>query len=221
MDEDEFSMTLGITPEAVVGSHNREKNSFRGISTRKHLRTLSASAVSQEFLDEICELRALEQLTLEWPVTAESLDGLARLPNLHKLRIDSPRNITDFTPLIRLFNLKHLSIENAKHLRDLRWMRPLKDRLDVLWLDGSINTTQKLDSLDPLDGFSFQELSLTMVSVKDKDLSPLITCRNLTKLKCAKSVSNFEGFMMLADARPDMACNWFSPDNWPGRKWKR
>ena len=214
-------MALGIAPEAVFGTHKREKNSFRGISTRKHLRILTASAVSQEFLDEICELSALEQLTLEWPVTAESLDGLARLSNLRKLRIDSPRNITDFTPLLRLFNLKHLSIENAKHLGDLRWMRPLKDRLEVLWLDGSINTTQKLDSLDPLDSFCFQELSLTNVSVKDKDLSPLITCRSLTKLSCAKSVSNFEGFMMLADARPDMACSWFSPDNWPGRKWKR
>ncbi|WP_369026071.1 hypothetical protein [Qipengyuania sp. RANM35] len=184
------------------------------------LRILTASAVTQDFLDEICELENLEWLTLEWPVTAESLEGLTRLKKLHRLKLDSPRNITDFTPLTRIFGLTRLEIENAKHLFDLRWIRPLKDRLEMLGLDGSINTTQKLESLDPLDGFAFSELSLVSTSVKDKDLSPLITCRNLSRLECAKAVSNFEGFMALADARPDMACQWFDPDWWPGRKWR-
>ncbi len=99
-------------------------------------------------------------------------------------------------------------------------MRPLKDRLDILGLDGSINTTQKLESLDPLDGFAFRKLSMVSASVKDKDLSPLITCRNLKELSCAKAVSTFEGFMSLADARPDLECQWFDPDWWPGRKFR-
>lgn len=219
--DDEFSATLGIGPDSDRGVHHREKNSFRGISTRQNLRILTASAVNQDFLDEICELEHLEDLTLEWPVTALSLDGLTRLAKLRRLRLDSPRNITDFSPLTRLPRLTHLDIENAKHLCDLRWLRPLKDRLVKLNLDGSINTTQKLTSLDPLDGFAFEELWLVNTTVADKDLSPLITCRNLRKLRCAKSVSTFEGFMALADARPDLGCDWFSPEHWPGRKWRR
>ena len=220
MEQDEFSALLGIAPEAEIGVHHRERNSFRGISTRRKLRVLTTSAVNQDFLDEICQLDKLEHLELGWPVTADTLDGLARLTKLHTLRIDSPRNITDFTPLLKLPHLTRLDIENAKHLHDLRWMRPFKERLVKLCLDGSINTTQKLASLDPLDGFVFEELWLTNVSVADKDLSPLITCRNLKTLRCAKSVSTFEGFMALADARPDMACQWFDPDAWPGRKFK-
>lgn len=220
MERDEFSERLKIGPDSEVGVHRRENESFRGISTRKKLRILTASAVTQDFLDEICELENLEWLTLEWPVTAESLEGLTRLRKLHRLKLDSPRNITDFTPLTRIFGLTRLEIENAKHLYDLRWIRPLKDRLEMLGLDGSINTTQKLESLDPLDGFAFSELSLVSTSVRDKDLSPLITCRNLRQLDCAKAVSTFEGFMALADARPDMACQWFDPDRWPGRKWR-
>lgn len=145
--------------------------------------------------------------------------GLTRLPKFHRLKIDSPRNITDFTPLLKLPRLTRLEIENAKHLYELGWIRPLKNRLTKLGLDGSINTTQKLASLDPLDGFEMEELGLSNVSVKDKDLSPLITCRKLKKLVCAKAVSPFEGFMALADARPDMACDWFNPDARPGRKW--
>lgn len=219
-EPDEFSETLKIAPDAELGVHHREKESFRGISTRQNLRILTVSAVNQDFLDEICELSNLEWLELTWPVTAETLEGLTRLPKLHRLKIDSPRNITDFTPILKLPKLTRLEIENAKHLYDLRWMRPLKDRLETLGLDGSINTVQKLESLDPLDGFAFSKLTLTSASVKDKDLSPLITCRNLKELRCAKAVSTFEGFMALADARPDLACDWFNPDAWPGRKWK-
>lgn len=219
-EPDEFSAKLGISPEAEMGVHVRDKNSFRGISTRKKLRTLVAHAVNQDFLDEICELENLEWLELQWPTTATSLEGLVRLQKLKRLRIDSPRNITDFAPITRLPKLVRLEIENAKHLYDLRWMLPLKNRLEMLKLDGSINTTQKIESLDPLDGFVFRELSLVSASVKDKDLSPLITCRSLTKLECAKAVATFEGFMALADARPDMQCQWFDPDWWPGRKFR-
>ncbi|MGE5952550.1 MAG: hypothetical protein ACM308_02850 [Qipengyuania vulgaris] len=219
-EPDEFSQALGIAPVATNGRHYRDNNSFRGISTRTSLRTLIAGAVNQDFFDEICQLTALEDLSLEWPTTAKSLEGLQRLIKLKRLRIDSPRNINDFTPILALPNLTHLDIENAKHLHDLRWMRPLKNRLIKLNLDGSINTTQKLASIDPLDGFAFEELWMTNASIADKDLSPLINCRNLTKLSCAKSVSTFEGFMALADARPDLACTWFDPDAWPGRKFK-
>ena len=220
MEPDEFSAMLKISPEAEIGVHHRDKNSFRGISTRKKLRILTASAVNQDFLDEICELPNLEWLELLWPVTAETLEGLTRLPKLHRLKIDSPRNITDFTPITKLPRLTRLQIENAKHLYNLRWMLPMKDRLEILGLDGSINTTQKIESLDPLDGFAFKKLTMTSASVADKDLSPLINCRNLKELVCAKAVSKFEGFMALADARPDIQCDWFSPEWWPGRKWK-
>lgn len=221
MEPDEFSETLGIAPDATQGEHRRTGLSFRGISTRQSLTFLEASAVDQGYLDAIGELANLEHLRLGWPVTAASLEPLIRLKKLTRLRLDSPRNVTDFTPLTRIPALVHLDIENARHLHDLRWLRPLKDRLVTLNLDGSINTTQKLASLDPLDGFAFEELWLIDTTVADKDLSPLITCRNLKTLRCAKSVSTFEGFMALADARPDMACDWFSPEHWRGRKWRR
>ena len=220
MERDEFSDQLGIGPASRVGVHHRKNNSFRGISTRTELRILVAGAVNQDYLDEICQLEKLEELELSWPVTAETLEGLTKLRRLEKLKVDSPRNISDFTPLTKLFGLKHLAIENAKHLYNLRWMHPLKDRLESLALDGSINTTQKLESLDPLDGFAFKKLSLVSASVKDKDLSPLITCRQLKLLDCAKAVSTFDGFMALADARPDLQCQWFDPDWWPGRKFR-
>lgn len=151
---------------------------------------------------------------LAWPVTAPDLAELPRLKKLRWLRIDSPRNVTDFTPILRLPALRVLEIENAKHLHDLGWIRPLRDRLEELGIDGSINTAQKVASLEPLDGFAFRRLTLTNVRLADKDLGPLINCRNLVELVCAQTIATQDEFMRLADARPDMACTWFDPDNW-------
>lgn len=182
------------------------------------LRVLTAGAVDGPFLEEIGELHALEELTLEWPVTAPNLLPLLNLRKLRRLRIDSPRAVTDFTPLVRLPELTSLEIENAKHLHDLAWLRPFKDRLEVLGIDGSINTAQKIASLEPLDGFAFRRLTLTNVRLADKDLGPLINCRNLRELVCARFIATQADFMRLADARPDMACTWFDPDNWGPRQ---
>ncbi|MDR7102598.1 hypothetical protein [Croceicoccus sp. BE223] len=190
------------------------KNSHAGIARRVHLRTLSCSAVNQPFFDEIVQLADLEDLHLGWPITAHDISAIGNLKKLRKLKLDSPRNVPDFSVLTRLPALTQLEIENAKHLYELDWLRPLKDRLDMLGIDGSINTSQKVASLEPLDGFAFRKLTLTNVTLRDKDLGPLITCRNLTELVCARTIAPFAEFMRLADARPDMACTWFDPDTW-------
>ncbi|RVQ69427.1 hypothetical protein EKN06_04425 [Croceicoccus ponticola] len=208
---------VGIGLDATSGTHRREKKSHVGIATRIRLRSLCASAVDQAFFDEIVQLANLEELTMEWPITATDISGIVALKKLRKLRLDSPRNVTDFAPLTRLPKLVELDIENAKHLFDLTWLRPLRDRLDVLGIDGSINTAQKVKSLEPLDGFAFRKLTLTNVRLEDKDLGPLITCRNLVDFHCARFLAQKEDFLRLADARPDLKCQWFNLDLWERR----
>lgn len=190
---------------AVLG---REKNSHRGIGTRKRLKTLVAGSPNQDYLDEICELAELEHLELTWPMTATSLSGLTRLRKLKVLKIDSPRNITDFAPLLDLPALKSLFIENAKHLAGFDWLAPLKDRLWSLGVEGSIWAMQKVPSLKPLAGFGFEALFLTSVRLQDKDLTPLADCPNLKHLVCARFAprKNFEALKAL---RPDIQCLWF------------
>ncbi|WP_144098014.1 hypothetical protein [Croceicoccus sediminis] len=50
--------------------------------------------------------------------------------------------------------------------------------------------------------------------LRDKVFGPLINCRNLTDFRCARFAARTENFMRLADARPDMTCQWFDPDLW-------
>ncbi len=197
-----------IPESATLASLTREKASHRGIATRRSLTTLFASAVDQAYLDEICELEALEYLWLGWPVTAKDLSGLSRLTRLRVLKLDSPRNVTDFTPLTVLPSIERLFVENAKHMSSLDWLAPLGDRLAVLGVEGSIWTMQKVPSLAPLSGFAFEALFLTSVRLADKDLTPLASCPNLAHLACARFAPK-ASFEALKALRPDIRCSWF------------
>ena len=204
-----------IPTDARGAFFNREKNSHRGISSKVGLRGLVAGATNQDFLEEICQLRDLEYLDLAWPTTAKDFAPLTALTNLRVLRIDSPRNIPDFTPLLELPRLETLVIENAKHLRDLEWLRPLAKRLKVLGFEGSMYTTQQVESLTPIAGFDLEALFLTSTKLHDQDLRPLHGMKNLRLLGTALNAPRAE-FEALKKALPNLECSWFNPAAWDG-----
>jgi hypothetical protein len=197
-----------LPPKARFAGLGREKASHRGIGAHKSLTTLFASSVDQSYLDEIGELEALEYLWLGWPTTAKDLTPLTRLKRLRFLKLDSPRNVTDFTPLTALPSLTHLFIENAKHLSGLDWLEPLKGQLASLGIEGSLWTMQKVPSLAPLAGFTFEALCMTSAQLADKDLRPLASCPNLRFLGCARFAPKAR-FEELHALRPDIDCFWF------------
>jgi len=197
-----------IPAGATMAGLGREKQSFRGIGRHRSLTRLLTAGVNQDFLDEICELEALDYLWLGWPVTAHDLSGLARLKRLNFLKIDTPRNVADFAPLAALPALTSLFVENARQIDGLEWLAPLGPRLHTLGIEGSMSTLQKVPSLAPLTGFAVETLFLTSVQLKDKDLTPLATCANLTYLSCARFAPK-KSFEALKALRPDIECIWF------------
>ncbi|MDJ0642392.1 MAG: hypothetical protein QNJ15_06220 [Erythrobacter sp.] len=204
-----------IPLEARGAYFNREKNSHRGIRSRIALKGLVAGATNQEFLEEICELHDLEYLDLAWPTTAKDLAPLTALTKLRVLKIDSPRNIADFTPLLDLPRLDTLIIENAKHLFSLDWLRPFATQLKVLGIEGSMYTTQQIESLSPIAEFDLVALFLTSTRLHDLDLKPLHGMKNLRLLGTALNAPRAE-FAALEAALPDLDCSWFDPAAWEG-----
>ncbi|KRA79387.1 hypothetical protein [Altererythrobacter sp. Root672] len=187
---------------------SRTKKSHEGIGRRKSITTLFAATVDQAYLDEICELEALEYLWLGWPVTAADFSGLERLERLTYLKLDSPRNVTDFGPIARLPALTHLFVENAKHMNSLDWLSPLTNQLTSLGIEGSLWASQKVPGLNPLSGFNFEALFMTSVRLADNDLTPLAACPNLSYLDCARFAPK-QRFDELKALRPDITCSWF------------
>lgn len=208
-----FGNAADIPADAKAVHLKRVKKSHAGIADCAALEGLYAEATDQAFVDEIGQLEGLQFLELAWPTTAKTLEPLAKLQALRVLKIDSPRNIEDFTPLTKLERLETLVIENAKHLETLDWLAPLAPGLKAFGIEGSMNTTQRIESLAPLAGFDLEALFLTSTRLADQDLSPLHGMDNLKLLQTA-IVAPRRDFEALNAAIPDCECTWFEPENW-------
>ena len=208
-----FDNGSDVPPGQSYASVTRTGKSHRGIADAHGLTELQAGAANQDFLDEICKLERLEYLDLAWPVTAKDLSPLRQLQNLRTLKIDSPRSITDFTPICDLPRLERLFITNAKHMNSLDWMRPMKDRLLALGVEGSMYTVQDIASLAPLEGFALEALFLTNTRLADQDLSAIATMPNIRHLWTALIAPRAQ-FETLKAARPDLYCQWFDANMW-------
>ncbi|MEA1073136.1 hypothetical protein [Sphingomonas sp. LY160] len=187
------------------------------LATKQALRHLIVSNCTQATLAAIGELKRLERLELEWPTLASDLSPLSNLSHLKFLSIDSPRKVTDFAPLARLPRLTTLIIANAKHLSDVEWLRGAH-HLQVIGLEGAMDTRQTIDSLMPLSGLQRLEAFLgTSLRLLDQDLTPLATCPRL-KLISISRVAKKPEFNALRDQRPDIVCGWFADRLWDGAK---
>jgi hypothetical protein len=202
-----------IKDGATHAELHRVKEGYKGLSRHQSLKELAAVKVDQGFLEEIATLENLEHLDLRYPMRAEDLSPIRSLRKLRVLQIDGASKISDFTPILDLPSLEVLMFEQAQHLFDLRWMRPLKDRLVVLGLEGSTATNQKIASLAPLEGFAFEALFMTSVTLASKDVLPLAACPNLHVFNCGKMAPK-ANYMALYEKRPDLNCNWFPPNPW-------
>lgn len=194
-----------------------DKLSYRGLSSKRHIRELVVGHADQACIEEISCLTNLERLELTYPVTGSDLTPLLALHSLQHLQIDSPRKISDFSPLLKLPALRKLMIENAKLLPDIEWLHEAHD-LEVIGIEGGMDTPAKIPSLRPLAGLrSLEAFLATSIRLADKDLMPLAECPNLRFFGIARVAPQTE-FQKLMQARPDIHCSWFDPSAWKPRR---
>lgn len=201
-------------PEGATSAElHRVGKSHAGIAARTELTELAAVAADQNFMDEIGELSNLERLDLRFPMRAPDLSPLTKLKKLRTLRLDGCSKVVDFSPIAMLPALSNLQIENAQHLYDIEWIRPLKDRLFVLGIEGSVSKDQRIASFAPLGGFAFEAIFTVSIMLKDRDLTPLETCPNLHLYEGTRCAPR-EHFERLEKTHPEMICAWFDWDRW-------
>ena len=206
-DLDVFPTNLGgLAPSARKALFYRERNSHRGIRNYINLKKLKARAVNQEFLEEICDLKNLEFLSLE-KVSASDLSPLKKLKKLSVLKISDANKVTDFSFVNQISELRAVYITNAKQLGSVDFLTRC-DHLVRIGVEGSIWARQKLASLKPLSGLnSLQELYLTSVGLEDKNLSYLAECPKLEILDCARFAPK-KNFEILRELMPSLSCHW-------------
>lgn len=191
----------------------RQKLNYLGIVGKKALTHLIAANVDQAFLKEIGKLSELRRLELEWPFLGTELTPLLSLKRLEHLSIDSPRKLSDFSALLELPSLRTLLITNAKKMPNLEWLRGAH-HLEVIGIEGTIDSPYKIESLAPLAGLrSLRAFLAVSTRLADKRLMPLAQCPKLEFLSIAQCAPRSE-FKLLHEARTDIACRWFSPQAW-------
>jgi len=206
-DLTEFATDLSDVPiSSQRALFYRERNSHRGIFRFQNLQELEARMVNQDFLEEICELENLKYLSIEM-VTATDLKPLNRLKNLNILKIGSVRQARDFGNLAQIESLKALYLCNVKYLTNLDFLADCNHLIRVA-VEGSMWKNQKVETLAPLRGLtSMEELFLTAVTLRDKDLTYLAECPRLKALECARFAPK-KNFEMLRELMPELSCRW-------------
>jgi hypothetical protein len=185
----------------------REKNSHRGISRLTRLRTLFASCVNQDFLEEISQLPLLESLYID-QTSATSADCLKHCKKLRHLVIVGGTKFSSLSWLSALPPLDTLLLQNFKRVTDLSPVGELTS-LRAFGLEGSMWTTQRVDSFRPLTMLPHLEaLFLTNCRPTMDGLEPLQQLTQLRHLEIAAFYPDAE-FLKLRHALPNLECYWF------------
>jgi hypothetical protein len=202
-----------IPPDAECAWVGRQKLNYRGIADRKGIKHLIAANVDQAFLEEIGQLSGLRRIELEWPFLGTELTPLLSLKHLTHLSIDSPRKLSDFSVLLELLSLRTLLITKAKRMPNLDWLSEAHN-LEVIGIEGAIDSPYKIESLAPLAGLrSLKAFLGVSTRLADNCLMPLAGCLKLEFLSIARCVPR-SAFVQLQKARPDIVCRWFDPQAW-------
>ena len=186
----------------------RNGNSSKGLSLLTTVEKLKARQVNQDFLEEIARLPRLRYLKLD-VVTAKDLTPLWDLHNLECLKVEGLRHasVEDLAPVLSLAKLTKLFITNAKHIDNISFLSDAQ-RIESLGIEGSMWTTQVIESLSPLSGLArLQSLFMTSTRLKNTRLSFLASIPNLTVLECARFAPKRE-FDELRSAKPNLQCSW-------------
>jgi len=194
-------------PRAKHVHHGRIKDSHKGISQLWHLASLSAVAVNQDYLDEICQLKNLTRLSIDMS-TATDFGGLANLKNLKFLKIEFSHRSSDFSFVRKLPQLEGLYFEHLKKLSNFDFLEELSS-IKRLGIEGAVNgTKQKLESLKPLGTMKgLEEIYLGGATLYDKDLTYLASCPNLALFDCGRLAPK-KSFEALRKSMPHLECKY-------------
>lgn len=161
-----------------------------------------SSRVNQELFEAACIIKGLEGLYIKWS-GIKKLDSINKLTNLRYLHIGPSVQIESIDCLSELKQLVIFEIENFKKINNLAPIGEMSN-LAGLNISGSMETTQYVDSLEPLVKLKKLEyLFLANLKARDKNLRVLSTIKTLQNLTAALWWSS-EDFEFLKNSLPNL-----------------
>jgi hypothetical protein len=198
---------VDLPHDATELRFRREGSSHRGIHRFSKLRRAWLYSVNQDFLEELAELPAIEQLFIDGS-TATDLTPLHRLRQLRRLFVNGGTKIQSMDWVVGLPPLEALAIENFKRVLHLDPFASLTS-LTALGIEGSIWTRMRVATLAPLSGLrGLRYLFLTNLTALDDSLRHLHPLAGLEVLQIGALFPD-EELLRLRQALPRLRRDWF------------
>jgi hypothetical protein len=158
--------------------------------------------VNQAMFDATCDNPNIEGLYIKWG-GVKDLSHLKKLEKLKFFHLGSSPSVESIDVFQEEAQLIVLQLENIKKIRDLSPLGSL-NQLEGLAIEGSMWTTQIVDSLWPLSNLqNLRYIFLANLRTLDKTLKPLIEIKTLMNIRTSFRWPKSE-FKMLRDALPEL-----------------
>jgi hypothetical protein len=151
------------------------------LPTLDHVKYLwLSSRVPQSLFDAACQVPGLESLWVKWSGSGiTTIEAVTRAKELRYFHLGSSTSLQSIEPLADMRQLLWLGLENVKRIRALDPIGGLT-RLEGLTVEGSMWTTQHVNTLAPISGLSnLRYLNLANLRSDDQTLAPLFALQRL------------------------------------------
>jgi len=143
--------------------------------------------VNQKMFDTVCQLKSLKGLYVKWSVI-KHIDQLENFHLLEHFHLGSSSQVENINVLSKIQSLITLELENLKRITDFSTLENLSG-LEGLAVEGSMWTTQLIDSLQPIGNLrNLRYFHMTNSRLSVKNFDPLL---NLKQLNCFYSSWNY------------------------------
>ena len=145
------------------------------------------SRVNQKMFDAACRVPNLERLYIKWS-GIKNLESLRHAKKLRHLWLGDSSQVESIETFGELNQFVTLSLNQLNRISDFNVIANLTD-LEGLGINGSMWTSQKIDTLKPLANLhNLKYLTLLSTQIMDKSFDPLL---NLTELVRFESSWNY------------------------------
>jgi hypothetical protein len=169
-----------------------------------HAKAAFAYGVNEKELEQLCATVDVAVLGFEGLRTT-TIAPIAQMPRLRGLDLSWVQKLADIRPLAGM-PLTVLRLDDIRHLHDLGPLAGLP-KLAALSIEGGMNSTQKVETLAPLQELpALRELRLTSLQTDRDGLRPLAQCDALQELHLPNNFDTAD-YAFLRAKCPDLRSN--------------
>jgi Leucine-rich repeat (LRR) protein len=184
------TLVLNIT-QLAISSYRQNKNIERWCRELPNLEEVKSlwfvSRVNQKMFDAACRMPNLEGLFIKWS-GIKNIDNLRLLKKIQHFHLGSSSQVESIEVVGEMDSLVTLDLQQLNRISDFNIISELTS-LEGLGIDGSVWTTQTIDTLKPLANLrNLKYLTLINTRIKDKSFDPIL---NLTELVRFESSWNY------------------------------